>query len=102
MIILFFKTSSSSFFKQNNHLFKIYSETGKRGFFSAGNHLRLFVGGALKMFKKILDKTFCFMYNNQVANLGVAQFGSVLEWGSRGREFKSPHSDQQKPLNRWG
>ena len=27
-------------------------------------------------------------------NLGVAQFGSVLEWGSRGREFKSLHSDQ--------
>ena len=26
--------------------------------------------------------------------LGVAQFGSVLEWGSRGREFESPHSDQ--------
>ena len=25
--------------------------------------------------------------------LGVAQFGSALEWGSRGREFNSPHSD---------
>ena len=25
---------------------------------------------------------------------GVAQFGSVLEWGSRGREFESHHSDQ--------
>ena len=25
---------------------------------------------------------------------GVAQFGSVLEWGSRGREFESRHSDQ--------
>ena len=25
--------------------------------------------------------------------LGVAQFGSVLEWGSRGREFESRHSD---------
>ena len=24
---------------------------------------------------------------------GVAQFGSALEWGSRGRVFKSPHSD---------
>ena len=37
--------------------------------------------------------------------LGVAQFGSVLEWGSRGREFDSRHSDQrdkgaQKPLCR--
>ena len=26
---------------------------------------------------------------------GVAQFGSVLEWGSRGREFESRHSDQK-------
>jgi hypothetical protein len=26
----------------------------------------------------------------------VAQFGSALEWGSRGRGFKSPHSDQLK------
>ena len=30
--------------------------------------------------------------------LGVAQFGSVLEWGSRGRKFESSHSDQQKVL----
>ncbi len=28
--------------------------------------------------------------------LGVAQFGSALEWGSRGREFKSPHSDHDE------
>ena len=27
--------------------------------------------------------------------LGVAQFGSALEWGSRGRKFKSSHSDQR-------
>ncbi len=25
--------------------------------------------------------------------LGVAQFGSVLEWGSRGRRFESSHPD---------
>ena len=25
--------------------------------------------------------------------LGVAQFGSVLEWGSRGRKFESSHPD---------
>ena len=24
----------------------------------------------------------------------MAQFGSALDWGSRGREFKSRHSDQ--------
>ena len=29
-----------------------------------------------------------------MSNRGVAQFGSVLEWGSRGREFESHHSDQ--------
>ena len=28
--------------------------------------------------------------------LGVAQLGSVLEWGSRGRKFKSSHPDQRK------
>ena len=34
-------------------------------------------------------------------HLGVAQLGSVLEWGSRGREFKSLHPDQQKsPKNK--
>ena len=27
--------------------------------------------------------------------LGVAQFGSVLEWGSRGRKFDSCHPDQK-------
>ena len=26
---------------------------------------------------------------------GVAQFGSALEWGSRGREFDSRHSDHK-------
>ena len=27
--------------------------------------------------------------------LGVAQFGSVLEWGSRGRRFESSHPDHK-------
>ena len=27
---------------------------------------------------------------------GVAQFGSALEWGSRGRKFDSCHSDHKK------
>ena len=27
--------------------------------------------------------------------LGVAQLGSVLEWGSRGREFESLHPDRK-------
>ena len=30
--------------------------------------------------------------------LGVAQFGSVLDWGSRGRRFKSFHPDQKSPV----
>ena len=29
---------------------------------------------------------------------GVAKFGIALEWGSRGLEFESRHSDQQKAL----
>ena len=31
-------------------------------------------------------------------NPGVAKFGIALEWGSRGLEFESRHSDQQKAL----
>ena len=32
--------------------------------------------------------------------LGVAQFGSALPWGGRGRGFKSRHSDQSKASTR--
>ena len=28
---------------------------------------------------------------------GVAKFGIALEWGSRGLEFESQHSDQKYP-----
>ena len=35
---------------------------------------------------------------NTLIYLGVAQFGSALEWGSRGRKFKSSHSDQYGQL----
>ncbi len=49
-----------------------------------------------KFFKILLDILIIIGYNSRVAYLGVAQFGSVLEWGSRGREFKSPHSDQNR------
>ena len=31
--------------------------------------------------------------SGNVGYLGVAQFGSVLEWGSRGRRFESSHPD---------
>jgi hypothetical protein len=30
--------------------------------------------------------------------LGVAQFGSALPWGGRGRWFKSSHSDQYRTV----
>ena len=33
--------------------------------------------------------------------MGVAQFGSALEWGSRGRGFKSLHPYQQKDNPIW-
>ena len=49
-----------------------------------------------------IDKTALPAYNIPCASerhLGVAQLGSVLEWGSRGREFKSLHPDQKKPEN---
>ena len=32
-------------------------------------------------------------------NPGVAKFGIALEWGSRGLEFESRHSDHRKALN---
>ena len=35
-------------------------------------------------------------YNIKVIFPGVAQIGSALEWGSRGRRFDSCHSDQKK------
>ena len=50
----------------------------------------------LKFLKFLLDNSYLIGYNSRVTYLGVAQFGSVLEWGSRGREFKSPHSDQKE------
>ena len=33
---------------------------------------------------------------------GCSAVGSALDWGSRGREFKSRHSDQKKSWNRNG
>ena len=33
---------------------------------------------------------------NDKQNPGVAKFGIALEWGSRGLEFESRHSDQKK------
>ena len=32
---------------------------------------------------------------------GVAKFGIALEWGSRGLEFESQHSDQKVPKSFW-
>ena len=39
---------------------------------------------------------------NMLINPGVAQLGSALEWGSRGRRFNSCHSDHRKPYSRKG
>ena len=43
-----------------------------------------------------------FAADNQWQCPGVAQFGSALEWGSRGREFDSRHSDQIPQPKGWG
>ena len=32
---------------------------------------------------------------------GVAKFGIALEWGSRGPEFESQHSDQKETHDLW-
>lgn len=40
---------------------------------------------------------YCDIINNVVR--GVAQIGSALPWGGRGRGFKSRHSDQLNSLS---
>ncbi len=42
-----------------------------------------------------VDRWHINAYNVSCFCRGVAQFGSALEWGSRGRRFESSHSDQQ-------
>ena len=37
-----------------------------------------------------ISKTMCY---NIIRRLGVAQIGSALPWGGRGRKFESCHSD---------
>ena len=59
----------------------------------------------LKKAKKTLAFRFRLCYYKQVAgrqrqtkeNPGVAKFGIALEWGSRGLEFESQHSDHKRP-----
>ena len=46
-------------------------------------------------FKKALDKYPKTVYNIY-CYLGVAQIGSALPWGGRGRRFKSCHSDHER------
>ena len=36
---------------------------------------------------------------NHWCRLGMAQFGSALEWGSRGRKFESSYPDHKKASN---
>ncbi len=68
----------------------------------------------LKKLKKPIDKLRGECYNNKrcerhgenetpitTGYLGVAQFGSVLEWGSRGRKFESSHPDHEKANDRF-
>lgn len=48
-------------------------------------------------FKKALDKYPKTVYNIY-CYLGVAQIGSALPWGGRGRRFKSCHSDHKSTV----
>lgn len=66
------------------------AETGR------GRHAKIRKG-----LKFHIDKRGRRCYNNtrsRECRLGVAQLGSVLEWGSRGRRFKSSHPDQLESL----
>ena len=55
--------------------------------------IRIIFAFFAKKFKKTLDKPSETVYNIY-CYLGVAQIGSALPWGGRGRRFKSCHSDQ--------
>ena len=58
-----------------------------------------FLKNILFIFLFALDKRRLICYNlirSKEEYLGVAQFGSALPWGGRGRKFKSCHSDQEK------
>ena len=46
----------------------------------------------------MLYNSFCCERATPIEYLGVAQFGSVLEWGSRGRRFESSHPDHLQVL----
>ena len=41
-----------------------------------------------------LNECYIITRRSREQHLGVAQLGSALEWGSRGRKFKSSHPDQ--------
>ena len=53
-------------------------------------------------FIKRLDICSVNGYNMQVTYPGVAKFGIALDWGSRGRRFKSCHSDQKSSYESTG
>ena len=62
---------------------------------------------SIKNIKKVLTNPnpldiILFATDNRRQCPGVAQFGSALEWGSRGREFDSRHSDQIPQPKGWG
>ena len=62
--------------------------------------LRRFPSGNRKYFQKIQKHTLTkspvsYIINKLFTHRGVAQFGSVLGSGPRGRGFESRHSDQK-------
>ena len=61
--------------------------------FAQQSRLNSFTEKISYFFKKALDKYPKTVYN-VYCYLGVAQIGSALPWGGRGRRFKSCHSDQ--------
>ena len=63
--------------------------------FAQQSHLNSSAENFSYFFKKALDKYPKTVYN-VYCYLGVAQIGSALPWGGRGRRFKSCHSDQLK------
>ena len=73
----------------------------RHGYLPAGQAETVWLLKKRKNFKKPLAFPEKVWYSNQadlsdlVGYPGVAKFGIALEWGSRGLEFESQHSDQK-------
>lgn len=75
-------------------LFRLHRKQALQSKFAAGiftKHLTFPSGFGILFRQGLIDR----------CKSGCSAAGSVLDWGSRGRRFKSCHSDHAKPFFRW-